>query len=46
VRTLAYLLLLYTEYAMIVLGIGILLCVGLWFWCGIEAFARRARLDR
>ena len=44
-QTLAFLLLLYLKYSLIVLAIGIVVAGGLWCWLGLASFARRARED-
>jgi hypothetical protein len=44
--TVLYLLLLYLKYSIVVLVLGALVAIGLWFWLGLAAFARNARLDR
>ena len=44
-QTLAFLLLLYLKYSLIVLALGIVVAGGLWCWLGLASFARGARED-
>jgi hypothetical protein len=45
VQTLIHLLLLYLEYSLVTLALGIVLAAGLWFWLGLASFARSLRQD-
>jgi hypothetical protein len=44
--TIAFVLLLYLKYSVIVLALGVVVAGGLWFWLSLASFARRAREDR
>ena len=44
-QTLIHLLVLYFEYSLVTLALGIVVSVGLWFWLGLSSFARSARSD-
>jgi len=45
VQTLIRLLVLYLEYSLVTLALGVVVAVGLWFWVGLSSFARNARHD-
>jgi len=45
VQTLIHLLVLYLEYSVVTLALGIVVTAGLWFWLGLASFARSARSD-
>jgi hypothetical protein len=42
-RTIAWLLLLYLEYSLIVFGVGVFACVGWWLRTNVAALTRSAR---
>jgi hypothetical protein len=45
VQTLIRLLVLYLEYSLITLALGVVVAVGLWFWVGLSSYSRSARHD-
>ena len=44
-QTLIHLLLLYLEYSLVTLALGVVVTAGLWCWVGISSFVRSARDD-
>jgi hypothetical protein len=45
VQTLLRLLILYLEYSLVTLALGVVVTVGLWFWLGLASFAKSLRHD-
>ena len=44
-QTLIHLLVLYLEYSVVTLALGVVVALGLWFWLGLSSFAKSARND-